>query len=190
MTTLFPNPSQTSLPLNPTPPPTPSLNLDSSTFVEIASRGPGFSPLTFDDPTFYGGTRLDNVTIFNPNDQTYKKFNNVLTRTDWNGQQSAYYIHRLLKKCIYGKVTLAVVLVPHEVQPANPTRDPNAPPLSQSNNFSINNVVWRFTTISINSNLQTPPPPAPRSENSEKEITRKTPLRKYPQCKLSRRTAP
>ena len=146
MTTLFPNPSQSSLPLNPTPPPTPSLNLDSSTFVEIASRGPGFSPLTFDDPTFYGGTRLDNVTIFNPNDQTYKKFNNVLTRTDWNGQQSAYYIHRLLKKCIYGKVTLAVVLVPHEVQPANPTRDPNAPPLSQSNNFSINNVVWRFTT--------------------------------------------
>ena len=109
--------------------------LDPSSFAHVASRGSASSPRPYTQPTFERGERLDKVRIWNEEDNTIRFYPNVLVRVPGppnarplsdgfvtqqqqyppspdEKPQRGYYIYKKLKGAIYGKVTLAIIIVP------------------------------------------------------------------------------
>ena len=123
-------------------------SLDPSTYADLLSRSPPTDPQQFTPPQYQSGVRRENVQIFNSGTGEIASFPNVLIRvppqdqSGANQPQRAYYIYKKLKKAIYGKVTLAIVLEPYAGGNV-PTPPPATTTAAQSSQGDT--MIWSFT---------------------------------------------
>ena len=108
---------------------------DLSTFEDLLSHGQATNPRTFEPIRYSRGERSE-VRIYRESTGQIELYPNVLKRVD-SPSPRAFYIYKKLKRAIYGKVTLAIILEPYQPSQADDAMTDD----------DRGEMIWKFTKV-------------------------------------------